>query len=134
MMFGDTLIGSVKPGSDRRSDDTVMINNSCCIVENGTPTPGQVRFQYNTDAGGVPQSLVAPDADALKLGKGQYFFWLQDALVSIKICITLFPLSCMRNPKGSRGICSVSTAWLFCRRLSPEGMCALTGCGKAVFL
>ena len=102
MMFGDTLIGSVKPGGDQRSDDTVMINNSCCILENGTPSPGQARFRYNTDAGGVPQSLVAPDAGELNLPEGKYFFWLQDALVHHDMYYS-FPLIMHEETEGVEG-------------------------------
>ena len=102
LMFGDTFIGSRIPGTDKRSADTVMINNSGCILGSGTPDAGQAEFLYRRKEDGTPVSLIIPDKKALGIENMEPFFWGQDSMI-LNGRYYAFPLIVREDPEGVEG-------------------------------
>ncbi len=102
LMFGDTFIGSRIPGTDKRSDDTVMINNSGCILKEGTADPDQAEFLYQKMEDGTPASLICPDVKALGIENEAPFFWGQDSMI-LHGRYYAFPLIVREDPQGVEG-------------------------------
>lgn len=101
LMFGDTLLGAVKPGTDERTADTVMVNNSCCFLHGSRPQKENARFCWGAAADGAPASLLRADAEKLQTEPG-VFFWLQDGLVADGR-YHCFPLLVREDPDGVEG-------------------------------
>lgn len=102
LMFGDTFIGSRLPGTDKRSADTVMINNSACILKEGKPDEKQAVFLYGRQEDGTPKSLITPDKKALGIENMEPFFWGQDSVI-IHGHYYAFPLIVREDPEGVEG-------------------------------
>lgn len=102
LLFGDTFIGSRIPGTDKRSSDTVMINNSGCILKNGTPEADQAEFLYGRKEDGTPKSLIVPDTKALGIENMEPFFWGQDSMI-LHDHYYAFPLIVREDPEGVEG-------------------------------
>ncbi len=102
LMFGDTFIGSRIPGTDKRSADTIMINNSGCILKEGTPDVDQAEFLYRKQEDGTPKSLILPDQKALGIENREPFFWGQDSMI-LHGRYYAFPLIVREDPEGVEG-------------------------------
>lgn len=95
--FGDTLIGAAR--GEARSDDTMMINSSVCVVRRNDPATA--RFEYGADESGGPQSAFLPDPAIFGGGK-ELFFWMQDSVV-VNGRYYGFPLLIADDPDGPEG-------------------------------
>ncbi len=102
LMFGDTFIGSRISGTDKRSLDTVMINNSGCILREGTADPSQAQFLYRKMEDGTPACLISPDKKALGIEDSDSFFWGQDSMILYGRYYA-FPLIVREDPQGVEG-------------------------------
>ena len=102
LTFGDTFIGSKITGKDRRSSDTVMINNSGCILRNGTSDAEYADFIFQKKEDGTPESLIIPDKKALGMENTEPFFWVQDSMI-LNDRYYAFPLIVREDPEGVEG-------------------------------
>lgn len=84
-IFSDTMIGKIKgnalmPGSE-------MIHNSVGILTGNKPGKDKMRFYWDTNQSGKPESLFIPQTP--KTEKGDYF-WLGDGFVNRELNNNLY--------------------------------------------
>lgn len=101
-LFGDTLIGSIDPVTDRRAADFTMINNSCIVLKNSSPERANLNHIWQQTADGKPDSLFTPELQVQNDQSGPAYFWPQDGLV-VGNTFYDFPMTVMNDPEGPEG-------------------------------
>lgn len=99
-VFGDTFIGEVDEATNYRLESN-MINNTIGILEGGEPNPDAIKFHWNTDESGKPESVFVPTTPKGKSVEDSYY-WLQDG-VSIDGTFYCMPMIIGPNPDGPEG-------------------------------
>jgi hypothetical protein len=71
--FSDTFIGTVD-STDKRSADTVLVNNTMALLQGGSPNPASMQFVWGSDVAGKPAARVIPNTSA------SHWFWPNDGI------------------------------------------------------
>jgi hypothetical protein len=78
-IFSDTIISSVDPVTDLRSD-VYMINNTNAVLNGGAADPDKMEFRIQPKDGSTANIVPNPSIPATKAGKNIYY-WLGDTFV-----------------------------------------------------
>ncbi len=78
-LFSDTIISSVDPLTDLRSNVS-MINNSSAVLQGGEPDPTRIKFRIPGKGDSTANIVPDPVIPATKSGK-EIYYWLGDTFV-----------------------------------------------------
>lgn len=79
-IFSDTMAGQIKEGE--LQPGWSMVNNSVAYLKGNLPDEDSLRFYYDTDGKGQPQTFFVPQTPAAREGD---YYWLGDGFVNTRL-------------------------------------------------
>ncbi|WP_171804959.1 discoidin domain-containing protein [Mahella australiensis] len=95
-LFGDTFIGEIDHMTARRSDDTIMLNNTIGILRGNRPDRRNMNFIWGENGSSNLNSVFIPE------GNDGYYYWPQDG-VCIDNNLYVFALKARQDLTGPEG-------------------------------
>jgi hypothetical protein len=77
LLFSDTMIGEIENGKPK--EGYVMIHNSIATLDGAEPKKQNIKFDWDKNSNGAPESLFIPNTPASKNGD---YYWLGDGFVN----------------------------------------------------
>ena len=77
LLFSDTMIGEIEDGKPKPG--YVMIHNSVATLKGSLPEEKNIKFDWDKNSKGAPESLFIPNTPASKDGD---YYWLGDGFVN----------------------------------------------------